>query len=254
MTAERRLAQLEAALGPTELVLRWLAAAHAHDDFVAYTRSVVAAGPDNLPLDRLARTAIDTARTQRRGKPPAEVDGAIRRAVGETLFRVQLILRINSVSAEFLDRERLLQVALAAHLGLAVDDATGRRGPDRLGRLAQCRDLIFGRVTELHALETAPTAVEARYLDGVAADFPAARRAWAEQRTRSETMAVIALRIAELDGADPGPLDDPAAFDARVTILTAVLVEPARSTAYGELGDSRRAATIAMRWLAPKLG
>ena len=67
-------------------------------------------------------------------------------------------------------------------------------------------------------------------------------------------MAVIALRIAELDGADPPPAGDPAVFDARVTLLTADHVEPARSTAYGELGDGRRALTIAMRWLAPKLG
>ena len=67
-------------------------------------------------------------------------------------------------------------------------------------------------------------------------------------------MAVIALRIAELDGADPGPADDPAAFEARVTMLTADLVEPARSTAYSELGDGRRALAIAVGWLEPKLG
>ena len=106
----------------------------------------------------------------------------------------------------------------------------------------------------LDALETARTTVEARYLDGMAADFPAARRAWAEQRTRSETMAVIALRIAELDGADPPPPDDPAVFDARVAALLGDLVEPARSTAYGELGDGRRALAIAVGWLEPKLG
>ena len=214
----------------------------------------MAVGPDNLPLDRLARAATDAARTRRRGKPPAEVDRAIRRAVGETLFRVQLTLQINSVSQEFLDGEGLLQTALTAHLGLAADEATVRRGPDRLDRLVQYRDLLFGRVTPLHAFEAARTAVEARYLDRMAADFPAARRAWAEQRTRSETMAVIALRMAELDGADPPRPDDPGAFEARVAALRSDLVEPARSKTYDELGDGRRALTIATRWLAPKLG
>ena len=48
--------------------------------------------------------------------------------------------------------------------------------------------------------------------------------------------------------------DHGGAFEARVATLRSDLVEPARSTAYDELGDSRRAATIAMRWLAPKLG
>lgn len=111
----------------------------------------------------------------------------------------------------------------------------------------------LGRVNELHAFETARTTVEARYLDGLAADFPAACRAWVEQRTRSETQAVIALRLAELDGAEPLPPDDQAAFDARVTTLTADFVEPSRSKAFDEVGDGRRALAVAVRWLRPKL-
>lgn len=79
---------------------------------------------------------------------------------------------------------------------------------------------------KLHAHERARAKVELRYLDGVAADFPAARREWVEQRSRSETMAVLALRIAELDGAEPAPPDDPDAFEARVAALVGDLVEP----------------------------
>lgn len=253
-TSERRLAKLEAVLDPTQLVLRWLDEAHAYDDFTAYTRSLLGAGPGAFPMDRLVREAEACAQIRTRGQSRAESETAVRRSIIAALFRVQLILRINALSAECLEREALVQAALGAHLGLALGQAASRDNADRLRRLVQYRDLLLGRVDELHALETARTAVEARYLDGMAADFPAARRAWAEQRTRSETMAVIALRIAELDGADPGPPDDPAVFDARVTMLTGDLVEPARSTAYGELGDGRRALAIAVGWLAPKLG
>jgi hypothetical protein len=61
-------------------------------------------------------------------------------------------------------------------------------------------------------------------------DTPCADRvSRAEQCTRSETLAVMALRIAELGGAEPEPPDDPVAFDARVAALSADLVEPARS-------------------------
>jgi hypothetical protein len=35
--------------------------------------------------------------------------------------------------------------------------------------------------------------------------------------------------------------------------LVADLVEPARSKAYNELGDGRRAIELAIRWLRPKL-
>jgi hypothetical protein len=43
------------------------------------------------------------------------------------------------------------------------------------------------------------------------------------------------------------------AIDARVTNFVSDLVEPARSKAYNELGDGRRALAVAVGWLRPKL-
>jgi len=108
-------------------------------------------------------------------------------------------------------------------------------------------------VTELHALETARGRVEARFLDGAPALWPAGRRGWDEQRSQNETMAVLALRLAELDGYDRPVPEDPAAVEGRVEQLVADHVEPARSTAYDALGDGRRAVAVATRWLGPKL-
>ncbi len=238
---------------PTQLVLRWLDEAQSYDDFSTYARSLIDAGPDAFPMDRLAREAEECARSQVRGKPREEADAAIRRAVVETVFRVQLVLRINVASQEFLDREGLIQAALSAQLGLIVDRRPEAGVSDTLRQLVEFRDLLLGRVTELHAFEAARARVVGRYLDAAAADFPAARRTWTEQRSRSETMAVMAMRIAELDGAPGAPPDDQAVFDARVSELVSDLVEPARSTAYDELGDGRRALTVAVRWLRPKL-
>src|SRR6266581_3344459 len=161
MTAERRLAALEASLSPTELVLRWLAEAHAYDDFKTYMEALFDRDPSDLPMDRLAREAQTSARTRSRGQP--------------------------------------------------IDKAP-------IG-LVQVRDLLFARVTELHAFETARATVERKHLDGATALFPAAVRDWAEQRTWSETLAVTAFRIAELDGFDALPPDDEVAFDARVAQL-----------------------------------
>jgi hypothetical protein len=59
----------------------------------------------------------------------------------------------------------------------------------------------------------------------------------------------MAIRLAELDGAAPPPPDDPVAFEARVSALVSDLVEPARSKAYDELGDGRKALTLAIAWL-----
>jgi hypothetical protein len=253
LTAERRLAALEASLSPTELVLRWLAEAHAYDDFKTYSESLFDQDPSNLPMDHLAREAQTSARSRCRGQPKEDVAVAIRKALVETIFRAQLVLRINALTQEFIDREVLIDGALSAHLGLAVHAGSGQPIDKAPIGLIQVREVLFARVNELHAFETARASVERKHLDGATALFPAAVREWAEQRTRSETLAVAAFRIAELDGFDPPPPDDEVAFDARVAQLVADHVEPARSKAYDELGDGRRGLSIVVGWLRPRV-
>jgi hypothetical protein len=253
-TINRRLDKVEAGLSPTELVVQWLAEAHAFDDFTAYTRSLVGADWPVFPLDRLAQAAKANATQQARGLPREEADAAINRAIVATVFRFQLVLRINTLGQDFLDRELLVQAALGAYLALATSDGAETSARASFIKPLEMRDLLFARVNELHALEAAREAVEAKYLDGVAALFPAGQRAWAEQQTRSRTSAVLAWRLAELDGDGSSPPDDVVAFEARVAQLTADLVEPARSSAWDQVGDGHRAKDLAVRWVRSKLG
>jgi hypothetical protein len=95
MTLSRRVAKLEEALTPTQLVLRWLAEAHAFGDVPAYVASLLAVDPPVAPLDRLAREAVHGARTAMRGKRPELVEPAVRSALRETIFRYELVMRIN---------------------------------------------------------------------------------------------------------------------------------------------------------------
>jgi hypothetical protein len=251
-TVDRRLAKVEASLSPSALVVRWLAEAQAFDDFTAYTRSLVEVEWPVFPLDRLAQEAKSNATQHVRGRPREEAEAAINRSIVETVFRFQLVLRINILSYEFLDREGLVQALLSAHLALAIEAED--RHPERPTLpIARFRDLLIGRVNELHAIETARLEVERRYLDGVTALFPAQQSAWDTQRSESEREAVIAMRLAEFDGAEPPADDDASAVKARVAQLVADHVEPARLKAYDELGDGRRALNIAVRWLRPKI-
>ena len=119
--------------------------------------------------------------------------------------------------------------------------------------IPRIRDALFVRVAELHALQTAREQLAARYLETAQALFPAGLRAWDGQRHASEREAVIADRLAELDGREPAPPDDQGAIDARVAQLVADHVDPARSNAYDQIGDGRRALSVAVRWLRPKL-
>jgi hypothetical protein len=78
--------------------------------------------------------------------------------------------------------------------------------------------------------------------------------AWDEQRTRTETLGVMAVRMTKLPGDAPLPPNDVEAFDARVAELVADFVEPARSDEYHEAGDGGSPLSIAMSWLRPRLG
>jgi hypothetical protein len=249
VTVEGRLAKIEAALSPTQLVLRWLEEMHAYDDMSAYMRSLADRPNGDFPMDRLSRGAQESARIRSRGGSRAEVEKAIRRSLVETMFRGQLVLEINVRTQNFLDREGLIYLVLVSQVAIALEVADARLEGTALNRLAFCRDLLLARVAELHAFEAAREQVETRYLDGAVAVVPAARRAWDRQRHDSEEAAVMALRLAELDGADPPPPDDQATSDERAASLAADFVEPAKSKAYNELGDGRRAQAIAAAWL-----
>jgi hypothetical protein len=57
-----------------------------------------------------------------------------------------------------------------------------------------------------------------------------------------------------IEGLAPQPVDDSDAFEARVSALIADHVEPARVKVLDEMGEGRRAASVAMAWLVPRLG
>ena len=255
MTLKRRLDAVETSLSPTRLVLRWLAEAHAFGDIESYVASLLAKDPPVAPLDRLAREAVQWARTAMRGKRPELVNAAVRSALRETVFRYELVLRIYVAAHELLDREALIDMALSAQVALLVskDEGSRRSDPTYAERFATRRDLLAFRVAELHAAGEARSVVEKRYLDGHAALFPAVAAAWGEQVRATEVIADAAVRLAAIAGVPAALPPDPEALSRRTTELVADLVEPAKSDALQKLGEGAPALDIAVRWLRPKL-
>ena len=157
MTSATRLAKLEASLSPTERVLRWLSEAQRYDDFAAYIRAIHADGLDALPLDRLVREAHVTAEAESRGRSREERDRAIRRALGQTIFRFRLVLRAIVLAEAFLQREGLIEIGLTEHLALvATEDGPAHRSvfPTHAEGLTTLRGVALARLDELRALET----------------------------------------------------------------------------------------------------
>jgi hypothetical protein len=251
VTLSRRVAAIETSLSPTQLVLRWLAEAHAYGDVPAYVASLLASDPPVAPLDRLAREAVHGARTANRGKRPEVVEAAVRSALRETVFRYELVLRINVVAHDLVDREGLIGAALGAQVALVT--SREKPEPKDIDWLGQLRDLLLSRVDELHASAEARTQVQERYLDGHSALFPDVAAAWQEQVRSTELIATMAVRLAELRGVAPAVAPDPEALSRRTTELVADLVEPAKASALEALGEGRRAFNIAVGWVRTKL-
>ncbi len=126
MTLRRRLAKIEETLSPTQLVLRWLAEAHAFGDMRAYVASLLAQDPRLLrwigwpgrPSTGPGGHARQAARAGR---------AAVRSALRETVFRFELVMRINVTAHELVDREGLIDAALSAQLALLTSEARERR-------------------------------------------------------------------------------------------------------------------------------
>jgi hypothetical protein len=212
--------------------------------------SLIAQDPPVSPLDRLARQAARGARNSTKGKRPEIVEAQVRAALRETVFRFELAVRINVAAQEMLERETLIDAALAAQITLP---GTDKRDATTVERLATRRDLALVRVSELRAAQEARSIVEGRYLDGHGALFPDAAQVWTEQIRSSEAIADAVVLLAELDGLPAAAAGDSEAMPRRTTEFVADLVEPAKAAALDKLDEGQRALGIATDWLRSKL-
>jgi hypothetical protein len=254
VTAERRLEKVEAALTPTQRVLAWLDEAHSWGTLSAYVDSQLDKSPDDFPINRLATAAAEATRGALRGKPPDTLEIAIRKAVRATVFRFHLVLRINVVAHETIDREALIYAALAGQLALlGREDRPERLSDDgHLSRLAQSRDIARSRVDHWLAIQQARSLAEERYLDGRAALFPDTAANEAERLRASMELAVMADVTADFDGLGPFDPIEPHVISARAAVLVADVVDPARATTLEQFDEDRRGLEIATAWLRSK--
>jgi hypothetical protein len=254
VTVARRLTTLESSLTPTQRVVAWLDEAHRFDSLNAYVDSLLGQPAEAFPINRLAKEAVNATRAALRGKPPEVVDPVVRRTLRDTIFRFDLVMRINVIGQEMIDRELLLYLVFAGQLALfSSDDRRERRADSaHLDRMAQCRDLTTQRVVELLAAQEARSIAEQRYLGGHPTLFPEGLRLWEERLHQAQELAVIADRLAELDGVPPAEPWDPDAVSTRAAVIVTDLVEPARVTTLEKLDEGRQALTIATGWLRSK--
>ena len=201
--------------------------------------------PPVAPLDRLAREAVHGARNAMRGKRPEIVDAAVRSALRETVFRYELVMRIN-VTATTIDREGLIDAALSAQVALLTAQESRAEDVEWLATTARSARAPGRRATRRGG---GSDFVEERYLDGHGALFPDVAAAWDEQ---------VGAPRSSLYG---GPAGRDRRHSARATDPEAISggrptrgrsVEPAKADALETLGEGGQALGIAVRWLRAK--
>jgi len=254
MTTERRIAAVEAALTPTEVVVAWLTEAHAQGGVDAFVRTSLADETFVPPINRLGHAAADGARARMKGKPRDEIDRASDQAVRETLFRFHLVMRINTVCHDILERELLLTALFSTRMALLTRTPRAKRDQeDHRTEVEQLRDLVSLSTRSLNAVGAARDEVERRYLAGHPALFPDDAALWGEQVKTDATIEAMAVRLAALDGVPDALLTPPEAFADRVAGYVADFVEPAKVAALEDLDEGRKALGVATSWLRRKL-
>jgi hypothetical protein len=264
VSLERRLARLEGSLSPSDAVLGWLTEAQAYPTLPAYVASLVDGPADVWPLVRIG-AAVDTAvRGTLRGKPKNAVWTAVRRAVGDAYFLVELVVGINLAAEEICRVEGLRWALLSQWMrallleaelaGVRVDCPPGADGPS-VREIDAWRAGLAGSLTTVYADEAARSHIEERYLRGCGVRFSTLVSEWEALRQRLEGLAVRADQVPTLHGSGSvalvlAELRETSA--AAGSTRSAELTETARIRALDLLGEDRRAAAIATRWMRPK--
>jgi hypothetical protein len=95
-TSKRRLDQLEGALSPTEVVLRWMHEAHQYPTVPAYMDALRDASDTQYPMMHLPQHVEQAVRAAMKGAKPEVITRAVRQAVREVVFLFSLQLQVNT--------------------------------------------------------------------------------------------------------------------------------------------------------------
>ncbi len=264
MTLGQRLAKLEGALPPKAAALRWLVEAHGFGSLAAYVAWLVDQPRSAAPLVRVPAQAEAATRAAMRGQPHDIVERAVREAVRDAVFLVELVLNLNRSAEETVRLEGLRYAALAWEMRARRAEAQidGHRASSRRrGTSAQWwrewRAAVASWVNDLALAEAARMHLERLYLDGHASLFPDLATEWQRLREQAEQLAGLG---GAAEGRPPrGRRAVPPLWADRSTVGTterewarakaAHLADMVRSSALDLLGDTDGAAAIAERRL-----
>jgi hypothetical protein len=259
MTASRRLRALEGSLSPAQAVLCWLAEARGFGSFAEYAASTLEAPEGATPLERISERVERAVRRERRSESRATIAAAIAGALEDTLFRYELVLRLNAATIEQSERLAPLLRALVATLDEPTANAPALK-PGIAEARTVCspitprprawREQLGELVATVTIEEEARTLLERDYLAGADTLFADAAGSW---RT-------LTGEIRQLDAGTASERPQSGARtrrrgDSTRSRPTFSLARRAKARAGGIAADARLAALVMLgeRWRATEL-
>jgi hypothetical protein len=195
-----------------------------------------------------------------KGRPRDDVDAAVRRAIGDAVFRYILFVRLNLEAHEVADRGQLMAAAVFFYLDSQLGgpresdlepDAWAAHQEERQDALRRWRWAAANLRLKVIVEDDARERLEARYFGGRPSVLPDAEAEWDGFADQVERIWSIGEKL-ELMGHVAGRSDQGDAeriLDERVAARAKTIADDARVSAFERLGDMPRAVAIMERRL-----
>jgi hypothetical protein len=193
--------------------------------------------------------------TAMKGKPREEVSTAVRRAVGDGIFRYILFLRINTAALEIAEREGLRASACFYWMGCLLGgpreaDLEPAEWKEHQKEQADCWRSWRGVVASMLVLslveEDAREQLEARYLGGRPALLAETQKEWDRFADQVDRLWSISATIVPLPQDETARVEkfDSGSYDQRVADRVRQIADDARISTFDRLGENSRAVAI----------
>ena len=251
---------MESSLPPLDVAPHVIAEGREFASLGAYARAIADVSVEAAPMSRIATQSEASVRSATKGKPRDDVEAAVRRAVGDAIFRYILFLRLNTAALELAEREGLRATAMTFWMGCLLggpreDDLTPEDWRAHQAEQADAWRVWRGVVASLVVLvmveDDARDQLEARYLGGRPALLAESKAAWDRFAALVDHLGSMSKNLASHDeaGDEPASAKAERRYDERVAARARWLADDARVATLERLGEMPRAVAVIERRL-----
>jgi hypothetical protein len=258
VTAKRRVEALESSLRPLDVAHHVIAEDREFASLDAYARAIADVPVEAAPMSRIAEQSEASVRSAAKGQPRDDVEAAVRRAVGDAIFRYILFLRMNTAALELAEREGLRATVMTFCMGCLLGgprehDLTPEDWRAHQAEQANAWRVWRGVVGSLLLLvmveDDARDQLEARYLGGQPALLAESQAEWDRFADLVDRLSSMSTNLArdDHDGEERALAEAEHHYFERVAARAQWLADEARVATFERLGEMPRAVAIMER-------